>query len=328
LGVEAGKTGDGASYSPGKVAAAKRLLLVGWWSLEDNEKKLLEPLIAAGLSVGINPNLSMLGLRPALVLANTKGKASLYDIAGDASFAFRSYYSSSSRAVMLAAPPADASSYTDFWQSKEAEGSLSDVLIHPLHEIRFLASPIDAFNEDTLSFDFSWDNLPRRGAVEPVTESAPKPYGLETLAVLNYLQRNPVADSLGDLAKSTGVDPERCKEALGFVTDFPLGWGFKGADGLRQAGLVCFFEGLKENVFGPVRASIRDIPFTVLEAWGRDYDRYVYFAEMMVPAENLAETSEFLGRVTAVCSSSFSYGFYEPTHLHQFNFSKKLVPGS
>lgn len=326
--MEAGKTGDGAGYTPGKVAAANNLLRTGWWNLKDGEKKLLEPLIAAGLSVGINANFSMLGLKPALVIANTKGKAGLYDIGGEDSFAFRSYYTSSSGAMILVAHPGEPSHYAGFWDEKQRDGEVSDVLIHPLREIRFLHAPVDCFNEDALSFDFAWDDLPRRGAVQPEANSKPQPYTADIISVLNSLKTNAIPDTMEDLADDAGVDEERCKEAVGFVTDFPLGWGFKGADGARHSGLVLVFQGLKENVFGPVRASIRDVPFTSLEAWGKDYDRYVYFAEMMVPAERLAETTEFLSRVTAVCSNAFSYGFYEPTHLHQFNFSKRLVPGS
>ena len=323
--MEAGKTGDGASYTPGKVAAAERLLSQGWWNLREGEKKILEPLIAAGLSVGVNPDFSMLGLKPSLVLASTKGKASLFDVVGEDSFAFRSYYSSSLRSVMLAAPPVDEGHYYQFWQSRQREGLVDEVIIHPLHEVRFLMAPLESFNEDTLSFDFTWTELPRRRYTQAGETTSLKLPAPDTLTVLNQLQRNPMMDSLGELSAATGVGVEACSEASKYVIDFPVGWGFKGADGTRHSGILLYFEGLSENVFGPVRASVRDIPFSVLEAWGKDYDRYVYFAELMVPAENLSETTEFLGRVTATCASSFSYGFYEPTYLNQFAFSKKLA---
>jgi len=118
MGLETGENGSRPGDRAGKVAAAEHLITSGWWNLREDEKQILEPLMAAGLSIGVNPDFAGLGLNQTLVLARSKAKLALWDIAGELAYGYSSFYASSLNSIMLAAPPTGLEKYRAFWKAK------------------------------------------------------------------------------------------------------------------------------------------------------------------------------------------------------------------
>ena len=135
-----------------------------------------------------------------------------------------------------------------------------------------------------------------------------------------------MAESLEGISRATGVGLDRCKEAVGFVREFPLGWGFHGPEG-SQSGFIAYYHPLREDVFGAVRAAVRNVPYAALEAWGKDPAGFTYFAELVIPGEALAETMEFLGRVNSAAGDSFSGGIYQASQLQSYPLSRRIADG-
>ena len=313
-------------HAPDGVAAAEHLRGAGWWGIDEKDRRALAPLVGSGLSVGVNLNFGMLGLKPALVLARVRGRENLWDVAGEGSFAVRSYRSSSLHDVMLAAPPVGIAAYRAYWHSKQKDGTMDAISVRPLEDIRLLTAQIPFFNEERRSFDFAWDSLPRRAFDEPEGKERQALLRGDVILALNEIMKNPTAESLKDISGATGVGPKGRSEATRLVREFPIGWGFHGP-GAGQAGLIVYYHSLREDAFGAIRASIRNVPYAALEAWGNDSDGFIYFAELVVPAEALAETVEYVGRVSSVCGDSFSSGFYETSQLQSYPLSRKIADG-
>lgn len=318
--MEKGKAPESARRPPGAVAAAERLRTAGWWGLSEVEKAALRPLISAGLDVGVNLNFGRLGLAPALVRGRVRGGASLWDLGGEGSGALRSYCSSSLGNVMLAAPAVGSAGP---WRAAWRKGTLEDLSVHPLEDVRLLSAPLGAFNEESGTFDFFWDRLPARGYGEAGDERADV-VAPAVVDALNSILANPTAEGLEALAKGAGLGPEGLAEAPRFVREFPLGWRFRGPKE-GEAGLIVLYERIGGELFGGIRAAVRNVPYSVLEAWGRGDSGFVYFAELAVPAAALAETSEYLRKVSAPCAESFSNGFYETSQLQSFPLSRKIA---
>lgn len=318
--METGAAGEPAGYPPGTVgAAADKLLRRGWWSLDQKERSAISVLVRAGLTVGVNPDFEGLGLNPMLVTAKVRHKESFRDVAGDSAYTIRSYNSSSLFSVALAAPPVPPPEYLGFWKSKERDGALSDVKVHPLEDIRFLMAQVEAFDPRSGTFEFSWGRLPARrgGGPPPAGGRTPEP---SEVAVVNGLMRDPMVESLEALSSTVGVGLAEAARGSKLVREFPLGWGFGGPEPGRHAGLILLYDGLTEGAFGPLRASIRDVPYAALEAWGPERPGgkgRVYFAELVVPAETLAEATDYVRRVSASCAEELTYGFYDPAYLER-----------
>ena len=319
-----GKNAEPPRHAPDGVAAAEHLRGAGWWGIGEKDRRTLAPLTTSGLSVGVNLNFGKLGLRPALVLARVKGGENLWDVGGEGSFALRSYYSSSLQDVMLAAPPIDIAAYRAFWHAKEEDGTLDTISVRPLEDIRFLTAQIPFFNVERRSFDFAWDSLPRRVFDEIKGKERQAPFRGDVIFALNEILKNPTAGSLKDISGATGVALDKCSDATRLVREFPIGWGFHGPEA-GQGGLIVYYHSLREDVFGAIRASIRNVPYAALEAWGEDSDGFVYLAELIIPAVALTETIEYIGRVSSVCGDSFSSGFYEASQLQSYPLSRKMA---
>lgn len=318
--MEEGTAAEPARRTTRAVTAAERLRTAGWWELSEGEKAALRPLLSAGLEVGVNLNFRRLGLAPALVRGRVRGRASLWDLVGEGSGALRSYYSSSLGSVMLAMP---AASSAGPWRTAWRKRMLEDPSVHPLEDVRLLSAPLGAFNEESGTFDFFWDRLPARGYGEAGYERADV-VAPAVVDALNSILANPTAEGLEALAKGAGLGPEGLAEAPRFVREFPLGWRFRGPKE-GEAGLIVLYERIGGELFGGIRAAVRNVPYSVLEAWGRGDSGFVYFAELVVPAAALAETSEYLRKVSAPCAESFSNGFYETSQLQSFPLSRKIA---
>jgi hypothetical protein len=180
-------------------------------------------------------------------------------------------------------------------------------------------SPVEAFDDAARLFDFRWDTLPRREAerrerAERVAGPSPG-----AIAVVNRLMENPIVESLGEVSAATHVRLDEVVAASRSLLEFPIGWGYRGAES-NQVGMILLYEGLREGAFGPLRACIRGVPYTALEAWGTDpmgRGRYVYFAELVLPTEALAEATSYVNKVSASCADCLTHGFYEPLYLEQ-----------
>ena len=324
--MEEGEAAEPAGRAEDAVAAAGRLASAGWWGIGQGDRAALLPLVMAGLTVGVNLDYRRLGLHLFLVLGETRGKESLWDLGGDGSFAARSNYSSSLGDVLVAAPPVDRESYESFWESRRQGGALDSVRVWPLEGFAFLDAPLPCFNEERRGFDFAWDDLPHRVPAGRRWHGGPVPPSGPLLRVLNEAARNPLAKDLDEVLRGAGASRADCDQALQYVDGYPLGWRF-GGPAKGQSGLLLLYHSLSEESFGAVRGAISRVPYAVLEAWGKDPEGFVYFAEMVVPGEALAETTEYVGRVSAPCKGGFSSGFYEASRLQSFPLSRRAAQG-
>ena len=320
--MEEGEAAEPRRHAPDAVAAAERLRSAGWWGVGEEDRAALGPLIGSGLGVGVNLDYHMLGLSPVLVAGRTKGRESLWDAAGEGSYGVRSYHVPSMGAVMAAAPPT-GSGYDSFWHQKAVEGGVSSLSVVPLEGMRFLGSPLGCFNEERGAFDFSWADLPRRNLEEEVTPGAPSVPSARVVRALNDIVRRPTVGRLED-AGSDGVEARDLAEAMKYVRGFPLGWGWRGPR-RGESGLLLYYRKLSEEAFGAIRGAVASVPYTCREAWGRSSDLFVYVAEMVIPGEALAETAEYVGRVSSRCREGFSSGFYERNQLQSFPLSLKIA---